>query len=110
MPVASICSLIIGKGVSITHDVFVVCSKYGCIINFVGMNGLKYYASCLCPTNTNYNLIKQIKCYSDMKIRNSIAIKLMRYRFNDLDLKNKTIFQIMGMEGIRIKKEYKRLQ
>ena len=107
LPVASISSIIVGNGVSITHDVFVVCAKYNCIINFVANNCLKYYASCLCPTHNNYNLLKQIDCYANKNKRLEIVKKMMYSRFKEINLDDKSINQIIGIEAVKTKQIYK---
>lgn len=106
LPVALINSIILGAGTSITHDVFKIASKYNCIINFVGNEGLFFYSTCLNTVHSNENLTKQIFMYYDQKERLKVVNTLMSYRFKDIDLKNKTIEQIRGMEGIRVREVY----
>lgn len=109
IPIATINALLIGAGTSITHDVFKIASKYNCIINIVGNDGIIFYSTCLNTIHDNRNFTKQIfKYYNDIE-RLEIVKKMFLYRFINTDINNKTIDQLKGMEGIRIKNLYKEL-
>ncbi len=106
LPIATIQSLLLGPGTSITHEAVKVLAMTNCMVSWVGEDSLLYYAVGQTPTQNTRNLVKQLSLYSDPKKRQTVAQKMFAYRFPSEMISHKSIKELMGMEGIRVKNLY----
>lgn len=106
LPIATIESILLGPGTSITHEAIKVLAMVNCMVSWVGEDSLLYYVVGQTPTQNTRNLIKQLSLYSDPKKRQKIAQKMFSFRFPSDVVNNKTIKELMGLEGIRVKNLY----
>jgi CRISPR-associated protein Cas1 len=109
IPVATVQCLFLGPGTSITHEAIKVIAMSGCNISWVGEDGLSFHAFGVSPTATTKSIVKQIelKASEDSALR--VARKMFEYRFPGLDIQDKTLNELMGMEGYRVREEYQKL-
>ena len=105
LPVASIVCLMIGPGTSITHEAIRVCANSNTLLVWVGREGFKFYSSGVVNVGRNSTVNTQAKFFASSKKRNSICKKMFKYRFKE-DIENKTINQLRGEEGKRVKNIY----
>lgn len=105
LPVASISCLLVGPGTSITHEAIRVCANSNTLIAWVGREGFKFYSMGVVNTERSKNIEKQAKFFSSPKKKKKICQDMFQYRFEEV-LEGKTINQIRGEEGKRIKKIY----
>ncbi|MGC8729228.1 MAG: type I-E CRISPR-associated endonuclease Cas1e [Elusimicrobiales bacterium] len=108
LPIATITTLILGPGTSITHEAVKVISSSNCTICWVGEDSFYFYAVGQTPTCDTRNLRAQVKLSSDSKKSLEVAKRMFEKRFSDIELKDKTLKELMGMEGIRIKSVYEK--
>ena len=106
LPVATIGSLFIGPGTSITHAAIGAISEASCTICWIGEDSLKFYAYAEPPTADTHTLYKQLRLAFNDESRVEVARKMFARRFPDADLKGKTLQMMMGMEGRRVKGLY----
>lgn len=106
LPIATINTLLLGPGTSVTHEAIKVASTANCSICWVGEDSLLFYASGITPTANTKNIRHQALLSSNKKQSLIIARKFFSYRFPDADLVDKTLKQMMGMEGHRVKALY----
>lgn len=107
LPIATISALFLGPGTSITHAAVKALSEANCYACWVGEDSLLYYASGVSPTSNTRNYQKQIKLFSDNNLRTEVARRMFKKRFPNDDLSNKSIHEMMGMEGARVRRMYK---
>lgn len=107
IPCATVNTILLGPGTSVTHAAIKSISESNCTVCWVGSDSLLYYATGETPTADTYNLKKQLSLYSSPKKKLETARKLFSYRFPNLDLQNKSLSEMMGMEGYRVKSLYK---
>lgn len=105
IPIASISCLLIGPGTSITHEAIRICANSNTLLVWVGREGFKFYSAGNVFVEKNKNIEKQAKYFSSPKKRKQIAYKMFESRFKE-DVKVKSINEIKGKEGIRVKKLY----
>ena len=74
---------------------------------YAAYNMLRFYSVGISPTNHTKNIYKQINAFS--KHRLTIVKAMLKSRFHDENFENKTLNQLKGLEGIRVKKLYKEL-
>jgi CRISPR-associated protein Cas1 len=106
IPVATINTLLLGPGTSVTHDAVKTATAANCSIAWVGEDSLIFYAAGFLPTADTRNLKQQIELASNPAKALQVARAMYRYRFPDADLKDKSLKEMMGMEGHRIRSLY----
>ena len=98
--------LLLGPGTSITHEAIKTLSDNGCIVNWVGEKGVRFYAQGSGETRKGYQLMRQAELVSDPAKRMKVVIRMYQYRFGELLSPDLSIEQIRGMEGARIRRAY----
>ncbi len=106
LPVATLNCLLLGPGTSVTHEAVKVASAANCHICWVGEDSLLFYAAGVCPTSHTRNLQRQARLASDPDLAVKVARAMFRQRFPDEDVSEKTLQELMGMEGYRVRNLY----
>ncbi len=106
IPVATINALLLGPGTSITHEAVKAATAANCSICWVGEDSLLFYAAGTTPTSNTRNIIRQARLAMDKEKALKVARKMFAYRFPDAELKGKTLKEMMGMEGNRVRALY----
>lgn len=109
IPCATVNTILLGPGTSVTHAAIKSMSESNCTVCWIGSDSLLYYATGETPTANTYNLKKQISLYSNSKKKLETARTLFSFRFPDLELKEKSLSEMMGMKGYRVKELYKKV-
>lgn len=106
LPVATLNALLLGPGTTVTHDAVRTATAANCAICWVGEDSLLFYAAGFLPTADTRNLKKQIELSADPKKSIEVARRMFARRFPDADLKEKSLQEMMGMEGNRVRALY----
>lgn len=106
IPVATINALLLGPGTSITHEAVKTAAAANCTVCWVGEDSLVFYATGTTPTSNTRNLLRQVRLATDKKKALEVARKMFAYRFPDAELKGKSLKEMMGMEGYRVRALY----
>jgi len=106
LPVATLNALLLGPGTTVTHDAVRTATAANCSICWVGEDSLLFYAAGFLPTADTRNLKKQIELSADPKKSIEVARRMFARRFPDADLKEKSLQEMMGMEGNRVRALY----
>lgn len=106
LPIATITTLLLGPGTSITHEAVKVLASANCTVCWVGEDSLLFYATGITPTSNTRNMRKQMALACDKKKSLEVARRMYKKRFTDVDLENKSLKEMMGMEGLRIRNLY----
>src|SRR5699024_6332845 len=77
-----------------------------CSICWVGQDSLLFYAAGFLPTSDTRNLKRQIALSVDAKKSLEVARRFFAHRFPDADLTGKSLEEMMGMEGHRVRSLY----
>lgn len=109
VPIETLCLLMLGPGTSITHEAVKRISESRCLVAWTGEMGVRFYSAGYTGTYSSRNLLKQVEVYSDLVQRNIIIRLMYQKRFNETIGSDRTIEQIRGMEGARVRKAYKEL-
>lgn len=107
IPVASISVLLLGPGVDITHDAMTIACDAGITIEWIGEQGVRFYASGRCLTHSSALLLQQAKLVTNQRTHLEVAKKMYSMRFSD-DISSMTMQQLRGIEGSRVKALYKK--
>lgn len=109
LPSALLQTVLLGPGTSITHEAVKVLTASNTTVCWVGEDSLLFYAVGTTPTSNTRNLRHQAKLASTEKSRLAVARRMFSARFPEEDVGTKTLSELMGMEGLRVKAVYERL-
>lgn len=107
IPAAMLSVLMLGPGTDITHKALMLMGDTGMSVVWVGEKGVRYYASGSPLTRSSALVEKQSEMFSNQRKHLAVAKKMYSKRFDD-DVKDMTMQQLRGIEGSRMKKEYKK--
>ena len=100
LPVATLSTLLLGPGTSVTHDAIRTAAAANCAICWVGEDSLLFYAVGHLPTADTRNLKHQIQLATSPSSSLEVAKRMFQRRFPDADLVGKSLQEMMGMETI----------
>lgn len=106
VPVSSLAVLLLGPGTSITHEAVKTLTDNGCLVNWCGEQGVRFYAQGVGETRKAYQLIRQAELVSDPAKRLQVVRRMYQFRFDEWLDPSLTIEQIRGMEGARVRRAY----
>jgi CRISPR-associated protein Cas1 len=106
LPIATLNTLLLGPGASITHEAVKTMAAANCSVCWVGEDSLLFYAAGFLPTANTHNLRTQMELACDKKKSLEIARRMFARRFPDADLAGKSLKEMMGMEGHRVRALY----
>ena len=108
LPTASTAALLIGPGTSITQPAASQILKDGAVIVLSGESGAHFHGSLVHDDLTTRWLHLQASQWADPDSRARVAKRLYVTRFSDQAIaQDKTIDQLRGMEGHRVKQAYR---
>lgn len=106
LPVATLNALLLGPGTTVTHEAIKVAVAANCAVCWVGEDSLLFYAAGFLPTADTRNLKRQVELSADPEKSLEVARRMFARRFPDADLHGKTLPEMMGMEGHRVRSLY----
>lgn len=106
LPCATINCLLLGPGTSVTHEAVKVLAAANCTVCWVGEDSLLFYASGISPTADTKNLRRQSALAASPEKALSVAKRLFEKRFPGEDTARKSLAQLRGMEGKRVRERY----
>lgn len=106
LPVATLNTLLLGPGTSVTHDAIKTATAANCSVCWVGEDSLLFYAAGFSPTANTRNLKHQIDLAANKSKSLAVARKLFGKRFPSAELEEKSLKAMMGMEGHRVRAFY----
>ena len=106
LPVATLNALLLGPGTSITHEAVKIATAANCSVCWVGEDSLLFYAAGFLPTADTRNLKKQLELSAHPEKSLAVARRMFAHRFPDADLDGKSLKEMMGMEGHRVRALY----
>jgi CRISPR-associated protein Cas1 len=106
LPAANLSTLLLGPGTRITHAAINVLAGSGCIICWVGEEGLRHYAAGQNKTRSNAGLEQQCLIWADPVKRMATVRRLYEMRFRERLPSTLTLQQIRGKEGARVRDTY----
>jgi CRISPR-associated protein Cas1 len=106
LPVATINCLLLGPGTSVTHEAIKVMAASNCCVCWVGEDSLLFYGVGASPTANTRNMRIQMELAANEKKRLEVARRMFFKRFPGEDISTKTLKELMGMEGKRVRALY----
>ncbi len=107
VPISSLTVLMLGPGTNLTHAAMRICAESGCLVIWCGENASRFYGYGMGETRSANKLLRQAEwCMNDEK--HLLAVRRMfELRFPDMKLEGKSLQQIRGLEGVRVRETYK---
>ena len=109
LPIATISALILGPGTTVTHAAMKACAESNTPVCWTGEESLRFYAFGLAPNHTNDMPRVHAEAWADKRRRTQIARAMFRIRFPEMDMEGKSIKEMRGMEGLRVRTLYSQL-
>lgn len=106
VPIDQLAVVMLGPGTSVTHPAVKALAENNCLLAWVGQDGVRLYAHSTGGTFSARRLLHQARLVTDPAERLKVALRMYRMRFRDGDLDGKTVDQIRGMEGARVRRVY----
>jgi CRISP-associated protein Cas1 len=102
IPVAKTSVLMLGPGTSVTHAAVALAALEGCQLLWTGDGGVRLYSSGN-PRANSEALVRQSVLFSDPSSRLAVARKIFKCMFDEDAPDRRSIDQLRGMEGFRVK-------
>ena len=109
VPIHQLSLVMLGPGTTITQAAVKALAGNNCLVAWTGLEGQRFYAHNTGGTYSSRRLIRQAALVSDEKTRLEVACRMYAKRFPDADVTAKSIEQLRGMEGARVRKSYQEL-
>ncbi|HIV14562.1 MAG TPA: type I-E CRISPR-associated endonuclease Cas1 [Candidatus Avisuccinivibrio pullicola] len=107
LPIATISTLFLGPGTSVTHEALKTLASCNCNVMLVAENCFATYCQAISVTSDTRNMLSQIGLYSSPDKALNVARRLFAFRFPELDLSDKSLQEMMGIEGARVRNLYR---
>lgn len=109
IPVGSLTALMLEPGTNITHEAVKVCGENRTLILWTGEAGVRLYSAGQEGAAHAYKLLRQARLALNPTARLQVAREMYRRRFLDEPPKRRSIEQLRGMEGARVRAIYRQL-
>ncbi len=109
LPVATVSALILGPGTTVTHAAIKACAESNTIVCWTGADCLRFYAFGLSPNHSNDMPRLHAEAWADKRRRTQIARAMFKMRFPDGEVEGKSVKELRGMEGLRVRTFYAQL-
>jgi len=109
IPVGGVSCLMLEPGTRISHSAVALAARVGCLICWVGEGGVRLYSSGQPGGARADRLLYQAKLALDDDARLKVAKQMYRIRFHDDPPAKRSINQLRGIEGARVRKMYELL-
>jgi CRISPR-associated protein Cas1 len=106
VPCASLTTLVLGPGTTITHAAIRALADNGCLVVWSGEDNVRFYALGMGETRSATNLIHQARLWADPELHLQVVRRLYEIRFEEPLPPSLTLRQIRGREGMRVRKAY----
>ena len=109
IPVGGVSCLMLEPGTRVSHAAVTLASRTGCLLVWVGEAGVRLYASGQPGGARADRLLYQARLALDDSARLKVVRKMYELRFKEKPPEKRSIKQLRGIEGARVKKMYEML-
>ncbi len=106
IPLGSVACLMLEPGIRVSHAAAVLAARVGCLLVWVGEAGVRLYAAGQPGGARSDRLLYQAKLALDDSARLKVVRKMYAMRFNEEPPERRSVEQLRGIEGARVKKIY----
>ena len=109
IPVGSVACIMLEPGTRVSHAAIKLASTVGTLLVWVGEAGVRLYAAGQPGGARSDRLLYQAKLALDDTLRIKVVRKMYELRFKETPPQKRSIEQLRGIEGARVKKAYELL-
>lgn len=109
IPVGSVACLMLEPGTRVSHAAVVLAARVGCLLTWVGEGGVRLYSSGQPGGARADRLLYQARLALDDTARLKVVRKMYELRFKEKPPERRSIEQLRGIEGARVRKMYQLL-
>ena len=109
IPLGSIACLMLEPGTRVSHAAVALAARVGTLLVWVGEAGVRFYASGQPGGARADRLLYQAKLALDDTARLKVVRKMYELRFGEKPPERRSVKQLRGIEGARVKKMYELL-
>lgn len=106
IPVGGIACLMLEPGTRVSHAAVTLASRTGCLLVWVGEAGVRVYSSGQPGGARSDRLLYQARLALDDSARLKVVRKMYELRFGEPPPERRSVEQLRGIEGSRVKKMY----
>lgn len=106
VPVGSFICLLLGPGIVVTHEAVKACAIEGSLLVWTGEYGVRCYSAGMPGGASGDRILEQAALVLDPQKRLHVARGLYRYMFHEEPPAGRSIDQLRGIEGSRVKAKY----
>ena len=106
IPVGGVACLMLEPGTRVSHAAVVLASRVGCLLVWIGEAGVRLYAAGQPGGARADRLLYQAKLALDDTARLNVVRKMYALRFKEEPPARRSIEQLRGIEGVRVRKMY----
>jgi CRISPR-associated protein Cas1 len=107
IPVGGVACLMLEPGTRVSHAAAALAARVGTLLVWVGEAGVRLYASGQPGGARSYRLLYQAQLALDETLRLKVVRKMYELRFNEKPPERRSVDQLRGIEGARVKQMYK---
>jgi len=109
IPIGGIACLMLEPGTRVSHAAVTLASRVGCLLVWIGEAGVRLYASGQPGGARSDRLLYQAKLALDDAARLKVVRKMYALRFKEEPPAKRSVQQLRGIEGARVRKMYELL-
>jgi len=109
IPVGGVACLMLEPGTRVSHAAVTLASRVGCLLVWVGDGGVRLYSSGQPGGARADRLLYQAKLALDDEARLKVVRKMYAMRFKEAPPEKRSVEQLRGIEGARVRKMYELL-
>jgi len=109
IPIGGLACLFLEPGTRITHAAVALAAEVGCLLIWVGEVGVRLYSAGQPGGARSTRLLYQAKLALDDDLRLKVIRAMYRYMFKENPPAKRSIEQLRGIEGVRVRETYKLL-
>src|SRR3989304_6293795 len=106
LPGGGVACLMLEPGTRVSHAAVALASRVGCLLVWVGDGGVRLYASGQPGGARADRLLYQAKLALDADARLKVVRKMYAMRFKEEPPERRSVEQLRGIEGVRVRKMY----
>lgn len=107
IPVGGLTCIMLEPGTRITHSAIALAAEVGCLILWIGEGGVRLYSAGQPGGARADRLLYQAKLALDESLRIKVVRAMYKYRFKEESPQKRSIEQLRGIEGARVREMYK---
>lgn len=109
IPVGGVACLMLEPGIRVSHAAVVLAARVGTLLVWIGEAGVRLYAAGQPGGARSDRLLLQAKLALDDELRLKVVRKMYELRFGEAPPERRSVEQLRGIEGVRVRKTYQAL-